>query len=328
MQSSAHRDASTVRAVALGDALFYIKAGRRYVSAHQIVVGNVEDTSNSSEVSKFLHDYLNGSGIEAIGLSMPEHLLVRTSTANTVFAYAFMDDQGRRVFDSWSRWTFDENCGTLAGLSTFKDSPRFVFARADIAGAVLLLGEIDLTDTTNELPHLDLWHYDGDFPGNVNEQVAFTGAAAPERAWFGRTDGDTVALIAEFGNDDEIVRGFPIPAVVRPTSPTLKDAEGRPLAAGSLIVTSVQIDVSDSGGMSVTTELPWATQPGLAWNGRILGQGGNLVGRRTLRKDSPQVLVGQDADSYVLRIESVDWHPLTITGLHWKGQYFKRSRSV
>ena len=330
MQSSAHRDASAVRPVALGDLLFFIKSGRAYGTAYQIAVGNVEDTSNSTEISRQLHDYLQGQSVEAAGISMPETLLIRTSTPNTLYTFAYMDGPDRgRLFDSWSRWTFDAGCGQLAGVSMWKDSPRVYFVRSQGGTLRLSVNEIDLTDTSDTLPHLDSWYYHGTFAVSGDEHCAFAGDAAPERRWFGREDADVAALNAEFGTEPEhLVLGYPVGGLVRLTSPQVMSQDGKPTANGRLVVTAVVLDLANSGGMLATTELDWGNQPGLSWNGRILGQPGNLVARRTLRDDSPSVFIGQDATNYVLRIQAVDWRPLTITGVHWKGQYFKRTRSV
>lgn len=331
MQSSAHRDASEVRPVALGELLFFIKSGRRYVTAHQIAVGNVEDTSNSTEISRQLHDFLQGAGIECVGLSMPDTVLLRTSTPNVLYAYAFMDDDQRgRVFDAWSRWVFSPACGTLCAVGSYKDAPRPVFVQDAGGGNVrLIVTEIDLTDTSDDIPHLDSWYYNGAFPVRAGEHCAYSGLAAASQRWFGREDSDTAALIAEFGASSEIVLGYPMGGVVRLTSPYVTDSNGKPIEAGSLVVTTINIDVKNSGAMTASTELSWGgEQPGLVWDGRTLGSPGNLVGQRQLHDGTQSVVIGRESGQYVLRLSAVKWHPLTITGINWTGQFFKRSRSI
>lgn len=329
MQSSAHSDAATCRPVARGDLLFFLKAGRHYASMYQIAVGNVEDTSNSSEVSRQLNDYVLGTARELVGLSLPEMLLIRTTTENTIYTFTYIDDAGgQRLLDAWARWTFSDGCGKLCGMSTYSDALRPLFVRQRGAVLLLVVDELDLNDTSNAIPHLDSWHYEGAYPTATDEWCAFTGLAAADARWFGRKDSDTAALKLEFSNDPELILGYQQYGVVRLTSPYVTDPQGAAVKGGVLTVTHVTIDLSDSGAMSVTTELPWGEQPGLEWTGRIIGQPDNLVGYRTLRDDSQPVLVGQDARQYVLRVDAVDWRPLTITGVSWVGQYFKRARSI
>lgn len=329
MQSSAHKDSAAVRPVALGDLLFFMKSGRHYASTYQVAVGNVDDTSNSSEVSRQLNDYVLGHGRELRGLSLPEMLVIRTSTANTLYTFTYIDlPSGERILDAWSRWTFADGCGKLAGVSVHEDILRLIFAKTVGADTVLVVDELDLNDTSEVAPHLDSWFYTGEFASDDALHCAYTGLAAASRRWFGREDNNVGTLVTEFGADAELVCGYPQKMLVRITSPNVLNNRNVPVKGGVLTVTAVTVDMDKSGGMLATTELPWGEQPGVLWSGRVIGQLDNLVGYRSLRKASQGVVIGQDAERYVLRIESLDWRPLTITGVHWKGQYFKRARSL
>jgi hypothetical protein len=329
MQSSAHKDAAAVRPVALGDLLFFLKSGRHFVTSYQIRVGQVEDTSNSSEVSRQLNDYINGQGLEMVGLSLPEMLLIRTTTPNTVYTFAFVDtDEGGRMLDAWSRWTFDASCGMLAGVSLHKDSPRLVFAQSTEDGVKLILSELDLNDTNNVVPHLDLWFYVGDFAADAAMHCAFTGDAPEDRRWFGRTDNNVAALEAEFGADENVVLGYRQGGELVLTSPYVMDDGQRPITGGKLTVSVLSMTVTDSLAFTAETVTAWGTFPGIVWNGRVLGRADNLVGYREPRDATVSWAVAQDNTQYRTVIRPTNWLPLTITGVSWTGQYFKKSRSL
>ena len=64
----------------------------------------------------------------------------------------------------------------------------------------------------------------------------------------------------------------------------------------------------------------------LNFNGRILGQVANMVGRQPIVTTSISVPVGKEVRECKYTLKAKTWLPLTITAIEWTGQSFNNSR--
>jgi hypothetical protein len=258
-------------------------------------------------------------------------LILRTTASRQLFIFSFVDTQGgERLVDSWSRWTFSEGCGDIVSLSVLKDTLRILFVRPSTEfGSLLVTDTIDLT-AGPETVHLDSQANPGlNPPGNGMEWCAYSGSAAPERAWFGREDPDYLALWDEFGTDfGQTFIGFPFESSAALTSPFVKDREGRAILLGTLTVSQLLLSVTDSVGLSLDIESPYGNFRSADWRGRVMSTPGYSAPRNTLQTAVVPAPVGRETRDYTAVIRSVRWLPLTVTSVEWIGQYFNKTRRI
>lgn len=336
MQSSAHKDAARVPPLALGDLLFFVKSTVGVTTAYQINVGQVEDTSNAFEISQQLSNYLDGEVREVVGIDTSSTIVVRTTEPRKLYVFKFLDTLGgERLLDSWSRWTFHEGCGEVVAISTWKDSLRVLFASesslpAEPPAVRLVWSRIDIENPDTTRPHLDSSQdYLPGEPINLNGQSAvYTGAAAPSRRWHGRDDGRADLLWEEFGEDPNTVLGYQFPSAVTLTSPYMRDRQDRPILAGDLTVSYLNVGVSDAGACKIDVSSPYGSFTAEEWHGRVLMSPSITTPEISLQTTSILAPVELETRDYAATISAVKWLPLTVTSVEWVGQYFNRIRRV
>lgn len=327
MQSSRHLAATVLPPVAVGNLVFYAKAGNGKASVHQINVGNVDDTSNSSEISVALDDYLQGTPAGLVGLSSPECLVLHLrERPHELLVFRYIDAaDGQRQLDSWYRWEFSANCGNILGISHFQDKLRVHFRR----GARLVVDEISMLAGDNTTPHLDsigeadarLATDDAPFM-----HVAWGADAAPTRRWQGNRAPTAEALELELGAEAGLHAGIPFDSAFTPTPPVLRDSNDAPITTGTLVIDSLAVTFRDTGGLSADVETDWDTYESARFIGLTVDGADSVVGQRTLHRGVEVLPIGQSTNEYALTIRSIDWLPLSITSIDWVGQYFNRTR--
>lgn len=333
MQSSRHIGAVDIAPLALGNLVFYARTGGSYSSLHQINVGTVADTSNSSDVSAQLDTFLPGRLGSMVGLSSPNCVVMHmTDAPHSIFVYRYIDAQdGARLLDSWARWDFSPLCGTVVGVSQYNDRLRIHFVReVDIDGFVydaLSVDEVSLAAEPPTLPCLDSMRpIAGDVLGRAGAHVAYGGNVAEARRWQGARTNDPAALVADVGYEDGLMEGFPFPAYFTPTSPVRRDQNDAPITTGALVVDSLAVVFRDTGGFTADVTTDWETYEAARYIGRRLGALDNLVGQRSLHRGTEVIPIGQNTSEYAATIRAIDWHPLSVTSIDWVGQYFNRTR--
>jgi hypothetical protein len=328
MQSSRHLAATVLPPVAIGNLVFYAKAGIGKASVHQINVGNVDDTSNSSEISVQLDDYLHGAPAGLVGLSSPECLVLHLrERPHELFVFRYIDTaDGQRQLDSWHRWEFSAACGVIMGISNFRDKLRVHFIRDD----ELVVDEVSLAVGDNAVPHLDSIGFAEDRlldSDAADVYVAWGADAAASRRWQGNRAPTADALQAELGEEpDTLYAGIPFDSYFTPTPPVLRDQNDAPITNGTLMIDSLVATFRDTVGLTADVHTDWEDYESARYIGLTTDAAGSLVGRRSLQRGTEVLPVGQSTQDYALTIRSIDWLPLSVTSLDWVGQYFNRTR--
>ncbi len=332
-QSSAHRDATTLRPFSLGDLVFYAKSDGQVAKVYQIAVGSVDDTTNSAEVTQQLDGYLSGSPQHAVGISMPGAVVLKTSGSNALYVFRYIDNAQERVLGSWSRWTFDDGVGEIVGLSTIGDRLRVIFARATVDGPMIAVDEFSLVPGRQDRPYLDSLSTTDIVaratanPGRMH--CAYGRTAFPAASWQGVqvVTAETVAqLQAEVGDHPGLHVGYPFGSNVRLTSPFPRDSTDAPIVTGRTTVTSLVVACAASLGVRVEVTTPYGDNTALDYTGFTFGQAtvGHLVPRNSVHR----VTIGREVRDYEATISSKLWHPLAVTSIDWVGQYFNNTRRV
>ena len=332
-QSSTHRDAATMRPFSLGDLVFYAKSDGQATKVHQIAVGNVDDTTNSAEVTQQLDGYLTGSPQHAVGISMPGAVVLKTSGSNSLYVFRYIDSAQERVLDSWSRWTFDDGVGEIVGLSTVGDRLRVIFARLTTDGPRIAVDELSLVPGRQDRPYLDsLSTTDIVARGEANPgrmHCAYGKTPFPAASWQGVqvvTADSVAALRAEVGDHPGLYVGYPFESSTRLTSPFPRDSSDAPIVTGRTTVTALVLAYAASLGARVTVTTPYGDNLALDYTGFTFGQA--TVGHLVPRNGVHRVTIGREVRDYEATISSKLWQPLAITSIDWIGQYMNNTRRV
>lgn len=336
IQSSAHSDATEASPLVAGDLVFYAKSVGGSTQVYQIAVGDVEDTSNSTEVTQQLSTYIGGMPVEMVGVTMPDAILVRASAMpNSVYVFRYLDALGgqQRLLDSWSRWDFDESLGPVCGMSVYKGEVRFLFARSNTTLWVVA-DQASLLARDSTLPHLDSLrpsnHVDiATSPATADFQAALrTGV---DGAMFGC---DTLAEIPELLADfptataGDVYVGAPFSAYATLTSPYPRDRQGDVITTGRTTVTSLQVSYTHTGGFTVEVATPYGNTQSVKFIGRRVDAADNLVSVQPISRGTTPAFIGREVREYTATLKSLKWLPVTFTTVEWIGQYLNNTRRV
>ena len=346
IQSSSHEDTTTAEPVASGDLVFYMKERESVSQMYQLNIGDVSDTSNSSELTQQLHDYIPGTPVEFIATTSPNMLLARTNSSySKIYTFRYIDSLGgrERLLDSWSRWEFDETLGDLIGFSAYRGQVLLYWARTGLDAAGVSRTWLSV-DRASLLPKLDSKPY---FDSARAYTAVTTGAS--NRSWHAGSpvhtayktgtsaylQGEAVlanvpAMIAEFPTipTSNLMCGTPFESYIETTNPFMRDAKGNVVVTGYLTCTRMTISYVDTARIKATTTTEFSSDVALDFNSRILGDQFNIVGKQAVHKGTVPTFVGREVRAYTLKIGSHEWYPMTLTGLEWTGQYFYNSKRV
>ena len=346
IQSSAHEGAAEARPVVSGDLVFYLKQREGSTQGYQIAIGNVQDTTNSDEITQQLSSYIPGSPKELIAVTTPNMLLARTDgDYSRLYTYRYLDapGQGKRLLDSWSTWEFDPLLGDLIALSIHKDTALLFFARTglDAAGVSrtwLAVDRASLLATLDFRPYLDSARKYANVIAGPSTRCWHTQAGlstAYDNTSTAYLQGDNVladvpSMIAEFPAvpTTGLWTGTLLPASVTLTNPVIRDRKDVAIVGGRLTVTKLDVSYRDTAALVAQTVTSYSDDIALSFNGRVLGAANNLVGVHPVSKGSVPIIVGREIREYALTLRSRDWDPMTITGIEWTGQYFYNTKRV
>lgn len=331
-QSSAHRDTTGLRPLALGDLVFYAKSDGGSTRMYQIAVGNVDDTTNSAEVTQQLDGYLAGAPEHAVGISLPGAVVVKTTGSDAVYVFRYIDSAQERLLDSWSRWTFAPGAGRVIALSTLGDRLRILYARTGTGQLRIAVDEFSLVPGKIGRPYLDSAS-EVALPARsadaANMHCAYGAAPTPLASWQGTqvvTVDEVDKLRTEVGTHAGLYVGFPFTSSTRLTSPFPRDSNDAPIVTGRTTISALVLAYASSIGMRVDVTTPYGDSVALDYTGLTFGQA--YVGHLTPRNGVQRVIVGREVRDYEATISSKLWHPLAITSIDWVGQYMNNTRRV
>lgn len=327
---SANKDSTDAKAQASGNFIFYSQFGDDGTSLHQMRVAALSGQATvTDELSEELDTWLSGAPLQIVTLTAPNYVLLRTRDKPSGFyLYRYEDNKnnGQRMVSSWHRFQYAAALGNIVGISSHKKSGIVFTARPE--GVVA-----DIADFNADTPrhgHLDsrVAYIDRAQAGVVGGYAV----AAHTSPYYllGAPEADVADFLSQFDDltEAELEYGAVSEAWVIPTNPYPRDRNGEPVLDGLMSLNVVTADVDDTGGMVAEVVTKNGTTRATDFEGRILGNSDNLIGRQPLFTGQLAFGVGQEVRDchYVLR--SKDWLPLRITGLLWTGQTFNHVRRV
>ena len=329
--TSANKDSTDAKAQASGNFIFYAQYGDFGVSLHQMRVGALNGQATvTDELSEEVGSWLNGAPLQIAAVTAPQYVLFRTAgNARMFYLYRYEDNKnnGQRVIEAWQKFEYAPGLGHIVGVSSHRKSGLVFTARP--SGIVA-----DVLDFTAD---------EQDGHGCIDSRTRYS-----DRANSGAVDGCLVVnrnspyfllgspedraeeFLAQFDDLDpsHVEYGVVSPAMVTPTNPFPRDQNGQAVLDGRMSLNRVTVDVVGTGGMMSEVWTRNALYKATDFEGRILGDSDNLIGRQPVFTGQLPVGVGREVRECWFTLRSKDWLPLRVVSLAWVGQTFNNVRRV
>lgn len=336
---SAHEDATDAPPVATGNLIFFSQQRSNRLTVQQMMTGSYADSFESFDVSQQLDGYMVGKPMQIVAMTSPTQLFIRTKElANGVYVFSYLDSIGseQRLFDSWSRWTWDASLGTLLGITGHDSNLLTVTARQAPDGVYLVLDRFVRESRLSDNPYLDSmrpWSVvsgqvgtiETNWIGAANTAVAFK-ATAGDYFLLGRPLAEVSVLFSSVpGQQAHAMVGTYFHSDVEPTAPYIRDRKDKAVLDGRLTISKLMVTVADTAAMDATLTAHGTTTDALKWVHRPAG---NWVLNKQQVAESTTVTIPvmKEIRDYRLRLSARNWLPLTISSIEWQGQFFTSRR--
>ena len=324
--------------VAAGGYIFFAKRGESYSSVSQIQPGINEKSPDAFPASSQIDRYLAGGVTEMVSATgSPSLLFLRTNLSqNSLYTFAYLDKPDGRKMDSWSRWDFNSELGPIIGMTTVPDGLLVLTLRQAVAGGspagIYVVADYCTTRTgLSTSPYLDSlreWSTVRVGSGSVTPTGTAQWAAAfdtrSERRLTGALLPNVPALQALYPGEPGLVAGALQEASFSPTNPFMRDGKEKAILSGRLTVSRFTLAFKESTGFDWTLSYRDVVITTNTFNGRVLGDPGNVIGIEPISTGQHNLPVGREARQFDLTISARRWYPFTATALEWGGQFFNR----
>lgn len=346
---SSHEDAVDSFPINSGNFVFYNKYRNGVSSAHQVQIGQLADTPESYEISKQLDRYIKGRPQELVAVTAPNMLFMRTDAMrNSFYVYTYLDSAAgsERLFDSWSLWRTQEQCGALVGISRHEGDLLGYYVRLGQSATegspkMYIAADKFVLDTDlSDQPYLDSWR------PYLTTRTKDETTLSPNNANFYNLDAAGVAFdntVPEYmlgttytrifdlesqypDKTGAMIAGWNMEAFVTPTNPYILDSNNKAIVTGRLTLTKVTVSVADTGGMRGRIDGKFGTTYPTEYTGRSVGSPSNVIGRAPISTTAVSVPLGREVRDFTYTLLARGWLPLTITAIEWTGQFFNNTR--
>lgn len=333
---SSHADAASMPPLSVGGVIFYAKLGESSSSVHQIEPGLNPESPETYLVSSQLDTYLSGAACEIASHAKPAVLFMRTKAArNSLFVFHYLDSKEGRKQDAWHRWDFATELGPIIGMSSTPNG-LLVYTLRSANNTLWVVADLcPLTASLSQYPYLDslrTWATVAADTGSLRPATP----VGPWRVAFDHTSqwkllgGDldeATGLLAEYPSATGLWAGALMTTAYTPTNPFIRDRNDTVVTTGRLVVTSFVVSTAKSSGFSSTVVSQTGTDA-REYNGRIMGDPNNVIGRVPITDTQQSVMIGRETREYTLTLSARTWLPFTITSLEWVGQWFNNTRRL
>lgn len=327
---SSFENANITSPAAGGSLMFFCQNRESRLTMQQMQPGSVTDRLDAFDVSAQLDGYLTGTPQQIVAQTSPAAVFIKTrEMTNGFYVYSFLDssDQSQRLFDSWSRWTFDASLGTLIGITSDDSGLLALTLRQTAVGTRLVLDRFVRETDISDMPYIDSITLATESTLKPDEAVAVYGRGS-KRWLIGAPLADVSALTARFPEDSAyLYAGAPFTSLVDLTSPYLRDYKDRVILDAKLTVSKLSISLTNSAGLSalISTDAGRTFRTAVQWLARASGSW-TLNTQAVEEQKTLPVPVMKDNKTYRIRLQSTSWLPMTISVVEWTGQRFTSRR--
>lgn len=312
-----------------GSLLFFCQRRESRLTLQQMAPGAVADRLDAFDVSSQLDGYLTGTPKQIVAMTAPGIVFLRTQElTNGFYVYSYLDANGNseRLFDSWSRWTFDTSLGALMGISQDDSGLLAVTVRETTEGPCLVLDRFVRETTPDTFPYLDSRQPLADSVHTDAAFIAFDDSS--QRHLLGAALADRATLEEQFPDDVGALHvGTVFDSVVTLTSPYIRDRDDKIILDARLTVSKLTVSMSNSAAVtaSISHDSGKTYKVAKSWIYRPVG--GWVLNTQDIAEEAAiTVPVMKENKVYRARLSSRSWLPLTISVVEWAGQVFTSRR--
>ena len=333
---SSYADSNRCAPVSAGNLVFFTQPRDHKLTLQQMQTGAYAGTVATFEVTQQLSKYLTGQPKGLVATTSPSAIFMRTDgLSNGLYVFNYLDSPGQteRLFDSWSRWTWDENIGPLAGITGKDGALLTVTLRQGTGSAYFVLDEFSLNASLSNRPYLDSMR-PLPTPGTLTTALygdicsVAMDTTAGDFFLIGRSYDMVDQLTAEFpDNQPSMQVGFEYDSNVILTNPYMRDQDGKAILDGRLTLGHLVVTVVDTAAMKGRTKdletltqtevevLNWVARPAGAW-----------VLNKQQVEETANVTVGvyKEIRNVKVKLSSRSWLPFGLSAIEWAGQFFTR----
>lgn len=313
-----------------GALIFFCQRRENRLTMQQMQPGGVADRLEAFDVSAQLDGYLHGDPRQIVAQTSPSAVFIKTrELTNGFYVYGFLDsnDQSQRLFDSWSRWTFDTRLGVLLGISSDDSGILAVTVRQTTEGIKLVLDRFTRETDLSDLPYMD------------SMRRGYINTLHPDGAWavydstsvrhlLGVEKSAANGMDAKYPTESQALwTGVLYDSHVDITSPYLRDREDRVILDAKLTVSKLTASLTNSAALTalISVDAGKSWKEATAWVARPVG-GWVLNTQRVEEQKTLPIPVMRDNKTYRVRLRSNNWLPLTVSVIEWAGQAFTSRR--
>lgn len=333
----AYEDSNVCPPVGNGNYVFFCQSRDNRLTVQQMQTGDYADSFRSFEITSQLDGYLHGVPKQIVALTSPSMLAIRTNTNNTgfwIFSYLDSADQTKRLYDSWSKWSFNAVLGTMVGLSSHNGDILCLTLREAQGGNFWVVDRFSRGANLSLNPYVDSQRPYSNTTGTIRPGWASQAQAAiaygiegGEYRLLGQPLVDYQKLFDAVGATPTSVAkmGVYFDSSFEPTSPYMRDSKEKAILDCTMILGTYSLTLSKSTAVrgylrgitqDVSAEvevLDWIYRPAGAW---ILNT------QQVAEIATVEVDIQQEIREFKLRLASRNWLPLTFSSIEWSGQFF------
>lgn len=329
-----------------GRNVFLATSFGRFAGMREFYTEGGTDINDTRPITQHIKKYILGKPIRLVASSNYDILAVHTDTSKEdAYVYQYIWSDNDKVQSSWSRWSFH----LPVAFSFFDEELFYVVLAQTTTGAFneyqLVRMSLDVIDSD---PLDFAFKLDNRFDvANVNTQfilpidtlhlhdlIAVQGADCPNPgmqatiASITQDGGDWIVTLDTDMQGGDIVVGVPYYREYRPTMPLVKDGDGVVIGNAKLRVKNFTVALDRTGYIAGQSLSVHGDGPIKEFQGRVVGDVGNLVGEVALSSGSFVMPFRKEVRSADIKLFSDSYLPMTILDIEWGGQYNKRGRRI
>ncbi len=325
-----YEGANLVPHAVAGSLLFFCQRRERRLTLQRMSPGAVADRLDALDISSQLDGYLTGTPRQIVAMTAPGAVFLRTQELdNGFYVYSYMDteDNAERLFDSWSRWTFDKSLGVLMGISSDDSGLLAVTVRDTTLGPTIMLDRFVRETGISDAPYLDSMRPYATHR-HIGEATRVAFDSTSEQFLLGSTLAGAPALVTQFPDDvDSLYVGTLYDSFCTLTSPYIRDREDKIILDARLTVSKLAVSISNSAAMlaELSYDMGKSWRTAKSW---VYREAGNwILNTQGIAEEATiTVPVMKENKKYRARLRSRSWLPMTLAVIEWSGQAFTNRR--
>ncbi|WKV16998.1 tail protein [Nostoc phage NMeng1] len=326
-----------------GRNVFFATNYGRYTGIREFFTEGGTDINDTRPITQQVTKYIKGKVTKLAASSNYDTLLVLTDQdRETVYVYQYIWNDQKKVQAAWGKWVlphpvvfafFDEEIIYYIlqnGIEFFMYRMSLdIVEDAGLDFTIHLDSRFDVENVNTQfvLPNARL---------ATNELVAVQGANCPNPGMrvpilsveFDAVEDYWVATLKYDMDGGDIVVGIPYKSSYWPTMPLIKDQDGVVMGTGKLRVKNFIVAIEDTGDINGTVYAPEQDPVTVSFEGRIVGNAQNQVGRPVLSSEQFVVPFREDTARAEVELFTDSFLPMTLLDIEWVGQYHKRGRRM